>query len=79
MGKKAEAAATSRGRIRLRRDLLHPRAIQSDAGGVLANGPFHVRVEVFGRDIVYEEGQNKLTLPVDFGEGLSCVVETEAI
>ena len=79
MSKKAQAAAASKGRIRLRRDLFHPRAVQSNAGGVLANGPFRVKVEVFGSDLVYQEGERKLTLPVEFGWGGSCRVETGSI
>ena len=75
---KPEPIGTSR-KIRLRRDLLHPRAVQSNAGGVLADGPFRVKVEVFGSDLIYQEGNRKLTLPVEFGWGGGCVVETESI
>ena len=46
---------------------------------MLANGPFKVRVEVFGSDLVYREGEHKLTLPVDFGWAGGCVVVTGAI
>ena len=79
LGKKKQAAAESRGTIRLRRDLFHPRAVQSDAGGVLANGSFRVKLEVFGSDLIYQEGARKLTIPVDFGGGGGgCAVQTGA-
>lgn len=56
MRKKARAAANNGHKLRLCRDLLHPRGVQSKAGGVLANGPFYVKVEVFGSDLIYREG-----------------------
>lgn len=66
-------------KIRLRRDLLHPRAVQSNSGGVLGNGAFRVKVEVFGSDLVYQEGERKLTLPVEFGIAGSCLVNSQSI
>jgi hypothetical protein len=41
---------------------------------VLADGPFRVRVRATGFNLVYSEGQNKLTLPLEFGLDGSCNV-----
>ena len=75
---KTQPAAEKR-HIRLLRDPWHPRGVRSSTGGVLAGGPFYVKVEVFGSDLVYREGNHTLTLPVEFGSGGSCLVETDAI
>ena len=73
-----EQPGTSK-KVKLRRELLHPRAVQSNAGGVLANGPYRVRVEVFRADLVYQEGKHELTIPVEFWQGGGCVVDIDAI
>lgn len=79
MGKKAQAAAADCKRLRLHRDLFHPRAVQSGSGGVLANGSFRMRVEMFGSDLIYQEGGYKLSLQVQFGRGGYCVVDMDSI
>jgi hypothetical protein len=79
MGKKAQVAAANGNGIRLHRDLFHPRAVRSGSGGVLANGPFRMKVEMFGSDLIYEEGGYKLTLQVQFGRGGHCVVDMDSI
>lgn len=53
--------------MKLRRALIPPRTIQSDVGGSLPNGPFRVRVPLFGLKVIYSEGEHKLTIPLEVG------------
>ena len=65
--------------MRLRRLLFHYRTVEASSGGVFANGPFRVKLTVFGFRLIYSEGQSKLTLPVEYGLHGSCNVGTACI
>jgi hypothetical protein len=59
--------------------LLQRRAVQSDTGGVIANGPFRVRLTTFGSKLIYSERDHKLTLPVEYGLDRSCNIGASLI
>jgi hypothetical protein len=62
--------------MKLRRILFHPRTVQSETGGALADGPFRVKLATVGFKLIYSEGECKLTLPVEYGLDGSCNIGT---
>ena len=65
--------------MKLRRALLHPRTSKSETGGILADGPFRVQLAIFGSKLTYCEGDQKLTLPVEYGLNGSCDIGTALV